>query len=258
MTLGRKFTTKKPQSPQASAAIGKKKANPHCAACQKGHWKGDAACSMCTTSRSSSSGDTKGDRPQKPFQSAGGQKSRACTVVHHDQGSLEVSNDDDYGRMFQCMVVSGPQQFMVHEVQAFSPTDFVGKLIIDSGCQCNCCGMDWYHGHIRKLSQMFGLQPTTIDCNDSFQFGKGKPQVAVYRAYIPTGVSGMRCFVLGTAVLDAKVPLLGSLEAIINLPGRRATYCDSRLPFLWCWFRDTLRLTLMIFLKKFFLELEEC
>lgn len=228
MTLGRKFTTKKPQSSQAAAAIAKKKANSHCAACgQKGHWKGDASCPMTTTSRPSSSADTKGDRPQKPFQSAGSQKSRAFTVVHHDHGSLEVNNDDEYGNMFQCMMVSGPQQFMVHEVQAFSPTDFVGKLIIDSGCQRNCCGMDWYHGHTQKLSQMFGLQPTTIECNDSFQFGKGKPQVAVHRAYIPAGLSGMRCFLLGTAVLDAKVPLLGShsllqdLEAIINLPEKK-------------------------------------
>ena len=164
MTLGRKFTTKKPQSSQAAAAIAKKKANSHCAACgQKGHWKGDASCPMTTTSRPSSSADTKGDRPQKPFQSAGSQKSRAFTVVHHDHGSLEVNNDDEYGNMFQCMMVSEPQQFMVHEVQAFSPTDFVGKLIIDSGCQRNCCGMDWYHGHTQKLSQMFGLQPTTID-----------------------------------------------------------------------------------------------
>ena len=228
MTLGRKFTTKKPQSSQAAAAIAKKKANSHCAACgQKGHWKGDASCPMTTTSRPSSSADTKGDRPQKSSQSAGSQKSRAFTVVHHDHGSLEVNNDDEYGNMFQCMMVSGPQQFMVHEVQAFSPTDFVGKLIIDSGCQRNCCGMDWYHGHTQKLSQMFGLQPTTIECNDSFQFGKGKPQVAVHRAYIPAGLSGMRCFLLGTAVLDAKVPLLGShsllqdLEAIINLPEKK-------------------------------------
>ena len=227
MTLGRKFTTKKPQTSQAAAAIAKKKANSHCAACgQKGHWKGDAACSMSTTSRSSSSVDAKGDRPPKPPQSAGGQKSRAFTVVHHDHGSLEVTNDDEYGNMFQCMMVNGPQ-FMVHEVQAFSPTDFVGKLIIDSGCQRNCCGMDWYQGHIEKLSSEHGLQPITIACDDSFQFGKGKPQVANYRSYIPTGVSGMRCFLLGTAVLDAKIPLLGShsllqeLEAIINLPEKK-------------------------------------
>ena len=230
MTLGRKFTTKKPQTSQAAAAIAaiaKKKANSHCAACgQKGQWKGDAACSMSTTSRSSSSVDAKGDRPPKPPQSAGGQKSRAFTVVHHDHGSLEVTNDDEYGNMFQCMMVNGPQ-FMVHEVQAFSPTDFVGKLIIDSGCQRNCCGMDWYQGHIEKLSSEHGLQPITIACDDSFQFGKGKPQVANYRSYIPTGVSGMRCFLLGTAVLDAKIPLLGShsllqdLEAIINLPEKK-------------------------------------
>ena len=120
--------------------------------------------------------------------------------------------------------------------------------------------MDWYHGHTQKLSQMFGLQPTTIECNDSFQFGKGKPQVAVHRAYIPAGLSGMRCLLLGTAVLDAKVPLLGShsllqdLEAIINLPEKKIHLLRLKVSLPLFLVSGHLAIDIDDFHKKFFLE----
>ena len=234
LTLGRKFTTQRPKSAKDDALIAKKKQNSHCMACgERGHWKGDAACPM-TPAKSSSyntqnaKGATKGDRP--PFrkqQSGTPQKSQAFTVVHHDHGCVEVTNDDQfYGNMFQCNMVRVPQEFQVHEVQAFSVKQFVGKLIIDSGCQRNCCGPVWYQHHVQAL-QHHGLQPHTMSCDDLFQFGKGEPLSARFRSYMPAGLGYMQCLLLGVAVVDAQVPLLGShnlleeLQAIIDLPEKK-------------------------------------
>lgn len=233
ITLGRKFSTQKPRSSKDDANIAKKKLSSHCMACgQKGHWKGDAICPMTLPSKSTSyasdsKGNSKGDRPgfrkQQPSQQ---QKSQAFTVVHHEHGCMEVVDDQDYGNMFQCNMVHCPQEFQVHEVHAFSVKSFVGKLIIDSGCQRNCCGPDWYDQHIQLLRQ-HDLHPTTIPCDDLFQFGKGEPLQARFRSYMPAGVGYMRSFLVGAAVVDAQVPLLGShslfeeLQAIIDLPEKK-------------------------------------
>ena len=114
----------------------------------------------------------------------------------------------------------------MNEVQAFSPTDFVGKLILDSGCQRNCCGRVWFQSHDALLKKDFKILSHEVVCKDVFQFGKGNPLTADCRAYIPVGVGHQNVFLLGAAVLDAHVPLLGShqlleeLQAIINLPDK--------------------------------------
>lgn len=90
----------------------------------------------------------------------------------------------------------------------------------------NCCGPEWYEQHVKQLHQ-HGLEPHTVSCDDLFQFGKGEPLTARFRSYMPAGVDHHTCFLLGTAVVDAAVPLLGShslleeLQAIIDLPEKK-------------------------------------
>ena len=136
---------------------------------------------------------------------------------------MAVSDDPNYGNLFQCNMVRTPQEFQVHEVQAFSVDQFVGKLIVDSGCQRNCCGPDWHEQNARMLRK-HGLQVHKVPCTDMFQFGKGEPLTAKFRSYVPAGVAYDNCFLLGVAIVDAEVPLLGShqlldeLGAIIDIP----------------------------------------
>ena len=227
MTLGRKYTSK-PQQLQQSSNISKKKANSHCMACgQKGHWKGDSNCPVSSKSSSSYRNDAK-QKPdnkfqQKPSQSSG-QKSHALTVVHHEHGRVQVFDPQDFGNMFSCGMVHSISEYQVHEVQAFSPSDFIGKLILDSGCQRNCCGDEWFRAHDSRLQSQFKLSSHAVVCKDVFQFGKGNPLTAQRRAYIPVGFGHQCVFLLGAAVLDANIPLLGShklleeLQAIIDMP----------------------------------------
>ena len=47
LTLGRKFSTKKPDANNAASNIAKRKMTSHCSACgEKGHWKDDDICPM--------------------------------------------------------------------------------------------------------------------------------------------------------------------------------------------------------------------
>lgn len=224
ITLGRKYTTKKPANPQTSANIAKKKMNSHCMACgQKGHWKGDANCPV--SQKPSSSTGYKADNKFKPG-APQSQKSQALTVVHHDHGRVQLVDSNDYGNLFTCGMVQHVCQFQVHEVQAFSPTDFIGKLILDSGCQRNCCGTSWFQAHDDHLRKFFSLSSHQV------------VSTAESRAYIPVGVGHQRVFLLGAAVLDAHIPLLGShqlledLQAIISLPDKtlRSQRLEVTLP----------------------------
>ena len=235
ITLGRKYTTKQ-KSNMSKDDWAREKQISHCGACgEKGHWKGDAECPKTASKGSSyrnNKGSSKGDRSDQrgkgPSQQ---QKPRAFTVVHHEHGSVAISDDPNYGNLFQCNMVRTPQEFQVHEVHAFSVDQFVGKLIVDSGCQRNCCGPDWHEQHARMLRE-HGLQVHKVPCNDVFQFGKGEPLTAKFRSYIPTGMAYDKCFLLGVAVVDADVPLLGShqlldeLGAIIDVP-RKMIYLQT-------------------------------
>ena len=124
ITLGRKYFTQRPKSSKDDVA--RKKQNSHCMACgAKGHWKGDSACPMTPAksssySSNSSKGNSKRERPdvrKQPSQSQ--QKPQAFTVVHHEHGSMAISDGSNYGNMFQCNMVRPPLEFQAHEAHAF-------------------------------------------------------------------------------------------------------------------------------------------
>ena len=225
MTLGRKFSTKKPgSSSNNAAAIAKRKQNSHCTACgERGHWKDDDACPMKGKPQSHAKGSEQRSPILKPKStSASSQKPhQAFPVVHHEHGHVEIYDGDDFGNAFACNMVTVPS-FHVHEVQAFSAVDFVGKMILDSACQRTCCGRQWYEAHANHLTEFFNLKCKQVPTQDIFQFGKGDPTVADFRSFLPSGI-GSTPLIVATAVLPASIPLLGSnrllerLAAIIDM-----------------------------------------
>ena len=226
LTLGRKYSDKKPGSSSAttSAAIAKRKQSSHCSACgERGHWKDDDICPM--KGKKTGHGKTHEQRPPfkpKTSSAAPGQKmQQAFPVVHHEYGHMEINDGEEFGNAFACNMVNNPS-FHVHEVQAFSPTSFVGKMILDSACQRTCCGELWYREHSLHALQVYKLKCKQVPTLDIFQFGKGEATQALFRSYMPVGI-GQQPFLMATAVISANVPLLGSnkllerLRAVIDM-----------------------------------------
>ena len=87
---------------------------------------------------------------------------------------MEINDGEEFGNAFVCNMVDVPN-FHVHEVQAFSPSSFVGKMILDFACQRTCCGDQWYHAHSDHLFQVYTLKSKQVHTSDVFQFGKGEP-----------------------------------------------------------------------------------
>lgn len=237
LTLGRKFSTKKPDSNNAASNIAKRKMTSHCSACgEKGHWKDDDICPM------KNKGASKKTEFRPPSKNTGyraqpDQKQKtqqAFPVVHHEHGHLEIQDhaEEDFGNAFICNMVNIPNipSFHVHEVQAFNPTEFVGKMILDSACQRTCCGLTWFEAHAEQLQQL-RLRHKEVRTTDVFQFGLGSPTSAIHRAYLPAGIGG-QTMLLATAVLDANIPLLGSnkllerLHAVIDM-GKNVVYFET-------------------------------
>ena len=223
VTLGRKFSSKKPgTNTNESAEIAKRKQASHCAACgARGHWKDDDVCPMKgKTSSSSRPSSSSGPSRFPKSKASPKQPSQAFQVVHHEHGRVEVS-DEGYGNMFQCNMVKFSA---INEVLVSSIDELVGYLVLDSACQRTCCGESWYQEHVNLLSKKFKLMPKEIPCDDVFQFGKGAPQTAEFRSYLPTCLDEQRPFLLATAVLKTGIPLLGSnkllqrLGTILNMP----------------------------------------
>lgn len=135
LTLGRKFSTQKPGKPSKDeSAIAKKKQNSHCMACGlRGHWKGDPACALTPAKSSSYVADSKGGaqkgRPNFQKQrSSPQQKSQAFTVVHHEHGSLEVSDDRQNGNVFHCNIwFMFPRSFKFMRCRPFQRNSLLGS-----------------------------------------------------------------------------------------------------------------------------------
>ena len=225
VTLGRKLSSRKPGTHTSeSAEIAKRKQASHCAACgARGHWKDDDICPMKSKTGSSSRQSSGSGQSKFPKSKASPkQPSQAFQVVHHEHGRVEVS-DEGYGNMFQCNMVVFPKQ-EVNEVLVSSTDELVRFLVLDSACQRTCCGERWYHEHTNMLTKKFKLMPKEISCDDVFQFGKGAPQTAEFRSYLPTCLDEQHPFLLATAVLKTGIPLLGSskllqrLGTILNMP----------------------------------------
>ena len=143
------------------------------------------------------------------------QPSQAFQVVHHEHGRVEVS-DEGYGNMFQCNMVVVPQQ-KINDVFISSTDDLVGFLVLDSACQRTCCGERWYHAHTKQLSKKYQLMSKEISCEDVFQFGKGSPQTAEFRSYLPFCIDGPQPFLLAAAVLKTGIPLWGQVSYFNDL-----------------------------------------
>lgn len=186
LTLGRKFTTKKPgtSSSAIAAAIAKRKQSSHCSACGgRGHWKDDDVCPVKGKQQSHAKGNERGP-PSKPnSSSASSQKpQQVFPVVRHDRGHIEIHDTEDFGNAFVCKMVNS-LSFHVHEVQAFSSVDFIRKMILDSACQRTCCGRQWYQANSGYLVENFKLRCKHIETSDLFQFEKGNP---LKRIFAPT------------------------------------------------------------------------
>lgn len=234
MTLGRKYSGNK-KSPEELKKVT------HCGACgEVGHWHTDPVCPLngkgAQSHQSAKGGGSKPYRqnaagshkpPVRQQQKGAGRSSRphSVSIVHHEHGQIEVEQPaEEFGSMFTVNMVSNVRAFEVHEVMHDS-TPFLAYMILDSACQRTCCGTSWYEQHVSELLNM-KMKPKEIKCADVFQFGKGKPVQAECRAYLPVGFNGKVTALIGTGVLQAQVPLLGSHElldqlgCIIDLPKR--------------------------------------
>ena len=151
VTLGRKFTTSNPSKKTRLPPEELKKVT-HCSACGGlGHWAGDA---QCPHGAKSTKGGSKGKTPfvhDKSNSQKGSSSSYRVSVVHHDGGLdiVEGTPEDShgYGTMFTINMVGFESTFTVHEVQC-TPKVFEGMMIIDSACQRNCCGQEWFDHHV--------------------------------------------------------------------------------------------------------------
>ena len=222
LTLGRKFSNKKPGTNTSSnaAAIAKRKKTSHCSASgELGHWKDDDACPMKGKASSHSKmHDSRAPAKNSSYRMPAGQKvQQAFPVVHHEHGRVEIHDDAEFRNVFVRNMVNTPR-FHVDEVQAFSTMDFIGKMVLDSARQRTCCGRDWFEAHSNFLAETFGLKCKEVPTSDAFQFGKGEPTTASFRAYIPVGI-GNKPFVLASAVLTTNIPLLGSNKLLERLRG---------------------------------------
>eukprot|EP00438_Fugacium_kawagutii_P007101 Skav209599 [mRNA] locus=scaffold4140:22593:36171:- [translate_table: standard] len=241
VTLGRKFTTKLAGTKKKSPEEMKK--NTHCMACGAvGHWAGDSACPLTSGGAGSNSGAKGAGKPAKssgyrqpPSKPAdkrsmpNDRKPHAVNVIHHEHGSVRVSQDDGdgrYGNIFQVNMVNHPV-FEVNQVTS-NPGDFHHYMVLDSACQRSCCGQQWF---IEFKDYLFNhdLIPKVIPCDDVFQFGKGSPTQAQQRAYLPCFIGGQP-LLLGTALLPERIPFLGSnqlmnlMGTIIDMPNQQVTF----------------------------------
>ena len=231
VTLGRKFTTSNPSKKTRLPPEELKKVT-HCSACGGlGHWAGDA---QCPHGAKSTKGGSKGKTPfvhDKSNSQKGSSSSYRVSMVHHD-GGLDIvegtpEDSHEYGTMFTISMIGFESTITVHEVQC-TPKVFEGMMIIDSACQRNCCGQEWFDHHVEYLKN-YDMVPKIVDCHETYQFGKGSPTIATKKAYIPCVIGGQP-LLLGVAILPEKIPFLGSnslldiLQTNLRLPVRRVEF----------------------------------
>ena len=220
--LGRKYSGAK-----ASPAELKKRTT--CAVCgEVGHWKGDPECKVSGDKGAASkhapgkgAANTSQQTSNKGSQRPGkGQAHQALTVTHSDLGSYEVYSSE-YGQAFQNSPYQVSVVFSAQMVPALG-SQYVGYMVLDTACQRTCCGRTWAHQHFGLIERM-GLTIGKALVHDNFQFGKGAPVAADFRAYLPITVGHHDPVLIGTGVVNANVPLLASnvllkaLGMILNL-----------------------------------------
>ena len=132
------------------------------------------------------------------------------SIVHHEHGNVEIQDNQDYGSLFHINMIRhvntiNSNAFEVREVK--SAEQFVGVMVLDSGCQRTCCGKSWYRDH-QQLLRNYGLVTREFDISEEFQFGKGTPTTSTTRAFLPSTLGAVP-LLLGAAVLPESIPLLG-------------------------------------------------
>ena len=164
---------------------------------------------------------------QQPKTSPTTSKTHKVGTLHHQHGATDVSSSSatSYGNMFTVGMVDRfpgtPHE--INEVKISGPEMFAGYMVLDTGCQRTCCGLDWAHAHEVHLKE-FGLHPKMLEFPDSFKFGKGTPSHSTMKGYYPSAIAhGGQPLVLAASTLNEQIPLLASnslltgLSAVFNL-----------------------------------------
>ena len=153
------------------------------------------------------------------------------SIVHHEHGNVEIQDNQDYGSLFHINMIRhvntiNSNAFEVREVK--SAEQFVGVMVLDSGCQRTCCGKSWYRDH-QQLLRNYGLVTREFDISEEFQFGKGTPTTSTTRAFLPSTLGAVP-LLLGAAVLPESIPLLGSNQLLRRL-GAIIDFVNHRVAF---------------------------
>ena len=214
ITLGRKWTG------QPSKSVAERKRTSCCAVCgEMGHWSGDPECRGAPDGASFAKGgkgknSSKGNGKSSKGSSSSFSGSKKVLTVSYGNGvdhETEYLPDDEPSNT----------QFVLmnHVIQPclIAATEAKGFMVIDTACQRSCCGFDWYKEHAQLLRSSFHLHPYELTREEIFQFGSGAPVTANTLAMLPSAFEGAHCLVLGTFVLDAVIPFLGSLSMLNKL-----------------------------------------
>ena len=109
----------------------------------------------------------------------------------------------------------------INEVKISGPEMFAGYMVLDTGCQRTCRGLQWAQAHESRLKES-GLHPKKMEFPNSFKFGKGAPSHSTMKGYYPSAIGGQP-LVLAASTLNEQIPFLASnslltgLGAVFNL-----------------------------------------
>ncbi|CAK8991146.1 Integrase catalytic domain-containing protein [Durusdinium trenchii] len=207
--LGRKFTGRK--------SIDERKRTSTCSACGAiGHWAGDAACSVSSSTKGSSKGGKKGKDKHGGKDKSGGQPSSSSTTTTPKKAFV-VSYGEEYPGedLGHDMFLNYPTSFVdsVHSpfVYVTQTIDLGGYMVLDTACQRSCAGQRWMQTHARLLDN-HGMGFHREECHDRFQFGAGSTQQAAERCLFPASFAGQETqgIIFGVSILPLSIPFLAS------------------------------------------------
>ena len=229
LTLGRKFSGRPPSSKgkgksSSSSSMADRKKVTHCTACGAlGHWHEDPECPL--NQGGSQKPRQKGPQQTSSQPSSTTSKTHKVGILHHEHGATEVTTSPttSYGNMFTINMIRhvSQQPHEINEVKISGPEMFAGYMVLDTGCQRTCCGLEWSEAHTALLCDV-GLHPKMMEFPDSFKFGKGTPSHSTQKGYYPSAIGGQP-LVLAASTLHEKIPFLASnslltgLGAVFNL-----------------------------------------
>eukprot|EP00438_Fugacium_kawagutii_P005300 Skav213865 [mRNA] locus=scaffold2366:336381:344444:- [translate_table: standard] len=208
MNQGRKYKNMPKKS------IEQRKQESACAACGLvGHWAGDDSCPV--SSKKGKGGRGKGGHGKA---SSPSDSKKVFTVNHYsgyqtfaDFDAQEEQDQDPHHDVLVVFHTGSLASIENTEASSRSP----GFMILDTACQRTCCGRQWFDSHHAILTEN-NLSIMYKDQTERFQFGAGEPLTSTHVTFFPVGIENHLC-VLGTHVIDAKIPLLCSLSVMKKL-----------------------------------------